>query len=124
VTNYNKARRGFIANIAKTEVAWNKESQFWPEWNGLEWKKLVLALLEFLGMEEVGFGLTEMAWNRGSLFWPFLNAWNIRSLFLPDINLWLKMAEVISSLTGMAWNEASPFWPDCNGLERRKSVLA
>jgi hypothetical protein len=63
---------GFIDNIAKTEAAWNEESRFWSEWNGLEWRKLVSALLELLGMEEVGFGLTEMVWNRGSLYWPYL----------------------------------------------------
>jgi hypothetical protein len=32
-----------------------------------------LALLEWLGMEEVGFGLTGMAWNRGRWFWPDWN---------------------------------------------------
>jgi hypothetical protein len=28
-------------------------------WNGWEWRKSVLALLERLGMEEIGFGQTE-----------------------------------------------------------------
>jgi hypothetical protein len=26
-----------------TEMAWNGASGFWPGWDGLEWKKLVLA---------------------------------------------------------------------------------
>jgi hypothetical protein len=43
-----------------TEIYWNEESQFWPYRNGLEWRELVLAFLELLGMEEVDYGLTEM----------------------------------------------------------------
>jgi hypothetical protein len=26
-----------------TEMAGNEGSRFWPQWNGLEWRKLVLA---------------------------------------------------------------------------------
>jgi hypothetical protein len=26
-----------------TEMAWNEGSWFWPDWSGMEWKKLVLA---------------------------------------------------------------------------------
>jgi hypothetical protein len=51
-------------------MAWNRGSQFWPYWNGLEWRKsVVLAKQEWLGMKEVGLGLTGMAWNGGSRFW-------------------------------------------------------
>jgi hypothetical protein len=46
-------------------MAWNGKSQFWPDWSGLEWRKLVLACLERPGMEEVSFGLTGIAWNGG-----------------------------------------------------------
>jgi hypothetical protein len=32
-------------------MAWNGGSQFWPDWNSLEWRKLVV---------EVDFGLTRL----------------------------------------------------------------
>jgi hypothetical protein len=48
-----------------TGIAWTGANRFWPNWNGLEWKKSVLACLEWPGMEEVSFGLTE---NGGSWF--------------------------------------------------------
>jgi hypothetical protein len=38
-----------------TEMDWNGESQFWPDWN-------------WFGLEEVGFGLTGIVWNGGSRF--------------------------------------------------------
>jgi hypothetical protein len=44
-----------------TGMVWNGGGRFWPDWNGLEWGKLILAGLEGLGIEEVGFGLTEIA---------------------------------------------------------------
>jgi hypothetical protein len=28
---------------------------FWPNWNGLEWRKTIMTGLEWHGMEEVGF---------------------------------------------------------------------
>jgi hypothetical protein len=40
---------------------WKGESQFWPDWNGLEWRKSVLARLEWLEMEKVGFSLIGIA---------------------------------------------------------------
>jgi hypothetical protein len=40
-------------SLGLTEVAWNIGSQLWPDWNGLEWKK-------------VSFGLTGIDWNGGS----------------------------------------------------------
>jgi hypothetical protein len=36
---------------------------FWPAWNGLEFQKSILALLEWLGIEEVGFDMTRTAWK-------------------------------------------------------------
>jgi hypothetical protein len=72
-----------------TGIAWNGGSQFWPNWKGLEWRKSVLASLEWLVMEEVGFGLTGIAWNRISQSW----------------------------LAWMAWNKINWFWTDKNGLE-------
>jgi hypothetical protein len=50
-------------------MAWNGESHFWLDWNGLEWWKSFLSRLEWLGMERVGFGLTGMAWNGRRWFW-------------------------------------------------------
>jgi hypothetical protein len=43
------------------ERAWNKGSWFWLDWNDLEGRKSVLAQLEVLGMKKVDFGPT--AWN-------------------------------------------------------------
>jgi hypothetical protein len=40
-----------------TVMAWNGGSRFCSDWNGLEWRKLVLAGLKCLGMAKVGFGL-------------------------------------------------------------------
>jgi hypothetical protein len=34
-----------------TGIAWNIKSQFWPDWTGLEWRKSVLACLEWPVME-------------------------------------------------------------------------
>jgi hypothetical protein len=44
-----------------------------PDWNGLDYTKLVLASLKWHGLAEVGFRLPAMAWNRRSLVWP---GWN------------------------------------------------
>jgi hypothetical protein len=41
-----------------TGIASNGGSRFCPDWNSLDWRKLVLALLEWPGMEDVSFGLT------------------------------------------------------------------
>jgi hypothetical protein len=35
-----------------SRMAWNGGSQFWPDWNSLEWKKLVLTRLEWLEMKK------------------------------------------------------------------------
>jgi hypothetical protein len=61
----------------------------------LEWRRQVLARLEWLKQADVGFGLPGMAWN-------------VRSQF---------------GSTGMAWNRVSWFWHDWKGLERKKYVL-
>jgi hypothetical protein len=57
-----------------TGMACNGGSQFWPDYNGLEWRKSVLAGLEWLGLEEVNFSPTEMAWNGRTQFWPDWNS--------------------------------------------------
>jgi hypothetical protein len=57
-------------DLGLTEMDWNGEIRFWPDWNGLKWSKLVLAQLECLRMEKVTFGWNGMAWNGGSWFWP------------------------------------------------------
>jgi hypothetical protein len=49
-----------------TGTAWNGKSPFWLDWSGLEWRKSVLACLEWPVMEEVSFGLTGIACNGGS----------------------------------------------------------
>jgi hypothetical protein len=36
-------------------MAWNGISRSWPDWNGLDWRKSILACLERLGIEEAGF---------------------------------------------------------------------
>jgi hypothetical protein len=59
--------------LGPTGMAWNGGSRFWPVWNGLEWRKMLFSRLEWLGMEEIGFGLTVTAWNRGSRFWRELS---------------------------------------------------
>jgi hypothetical protein len=69
-------RVGFVLN----GIAWTGAYRFLPNWNGLEWKKSVLARLERLGMEEVGFGLSRMAWNEGSQFWPDWNSLEWRKM--------------------------------------------
>jgi hypothetical protein len=55
-------------------IAWSGGSHFWPNWNGLEWRKSVLAGLEWLGMEEVSFGLPRIARNRRNWFWTDWNS--------------------------------------------------
>jgi hypothetical protein len=59
--------------FGQTGMAWNGGSRFWPDWNGLERRKSILARLEWLGMKEVGFGLTEIASNEGSFVAPGKN---------------------------------------------------
>jgi hypothetical protein len=44
-----------------TGKAWNGDRIFCPDWNNLEWRKSVLARLEWLEIKEVGFGLTGIA---------------------------------------------------------------
>jgi hypothetical protein len=56
-----------------TGMAWNGGSQFCHDCNGLESRKLLINLLECLGMYEVIFCRTGMAWYRGSRFWPNWN---------------------------------------------------
>jgi hypothetical protein len=81
-------------------MAWSFGSWFLPDWNGLEWRKSVLAWLEWLGMEEVGFGLNGLEFRKLVLAWLE----------------WFGMKEVGFGLTGMAGNGGSPFGPDSNGL--------
>jgi hypothetical protein len=47
--------------LGLTVMAWNKGIWFLPDWNGMEWRKSILAGLEGLVMEEVGFGPTGIA---------------------------------------------------------------
>jgi hypothetical protein len=51
-----------------TGKAWNEGNWFCPDWNSLDWRKLVSAKLEWHGIEKVNFGLTGKAWNGGSIF--------------------------------------------------------
>jgi hypothetical protein len=44
-------------SFSLTVLARNGGSRFWPDWTGLEWRKLVLP--------------TGMAWNRESQFWLY-----------------------------------------------------
>jgi hypothetical protein len=48
----------------------------------MEWKKSVLVGLEWIRIEEVGFGLSRIAWNGGSQFWPDWNSLERRKLVL------------------------------------------
>jgi hypothetical protein len=41
-----------------TGMAWNKGIRFWPDLIGLEWRKSFLDGMEWVEIEEVGFGLT------------------------------------------------------------------
>jgi hypothetical protein len=69
-----------------TGIVWNEEGRFWPDLNGLRWRKSVLARLKWLGMKEFSFGLTEKAWNGGSQFWPDWNSLEWRKSVLVDWN--------------------------------------
>jgi hypothetical protein len=80
----DKARRG-------RRINW----QYCSDPNGQEYRKLVLALLEWLEMEKVGFGLAGIAWNWGLELTEM--AWNGGSLFLPDA-------------AGLVWRNS--VWPD------------
>jgi hypothetical protein len=51
------------ANHGLTGIAWNGKGQFLPDWTGLEWRKSVLARLEWPGKQLVSFGLTGIAWK-------------------------------------------------------------
>jgi hypothetical protein len=75
--------------------------RFWPAWKGLECQMSILALLEWLGIEEVVFGMPGMAWKEGSRF-------------LSEQN----------SLNGMALTGRTCIWPAWNGLQWRKLILA
>jgi hypothetical protein len=59
---------------------------------------LVLALLEWLGMEEVSFGPTQMAWNGRVWFWLYWNGLEWRKSVLAFLE-WLRMEEVRIGLT-------------------------
>jgi hypothetical protein len=72
-------------------MAWNGGSQFWPDCTDKEWRKSVLALLDWHGMEEVSFGLTVLTRNGGSRSWSYSIDWH-------------GMEEVSFGLTGMAWS--------------------
>ncbi len=89
----------FIDNIALTGMVWNGESRFWPDWNCLEWRKLVLSWLDKLGMEEVGFGLSRMAWNGGCQFWPDWNSLKWRKLVWTWLE-WLGKEKVNFDMSG------------------------
>jgi hypothetical protein len=93
------------AHFGLTGMEWNRINCFGPDWNGLEliksvlawcngleWRKSVLARLEWLGIEEVGFGLIVMAWNGGSRFWPIWNGLEWQMLVLALLE-WLGMVK-------------------------------
>jgi hypothetical protein len=63
-------------------MAWYKGSRFWPNWNGLEWWKSVLACLEWLRMKEVRIGLTGIALNGGRCFWPDWKGYELPNMLL------------------------------------------
>jgi hypothetical protein len=81
VTSCDKARRGERI-YQQCWTYWNVlpgGSPLWPDWNVMELRRSVLAWLEWLRKEEVGFGWTKIAgngevgfcltgivWNRGS----------------------------------------------------------
>jgi hypothetical protein len=46
-----------------TGIALTGANRFWPNWTGLEWKKSVLACLEWPGKQLVSFGPTVIAWK-------------------------------------------------------------
>jgi hypothetical protein len=48
-------------NFILTRIASNKGSRFWPEVNGLKWRKLVLTIMEWLVLEDKGFCLPRLA---------------------------------------------------------------
>jgi hypothetical protein len=136
VTSCNKARRGG-KNYWQYSSDWNGKSWFWPDRNSLEGLKLVLAWLEWLGMEKVSFGLTgtvwnameevgfvlsRMAWNWESQFWPAWNGLECQKSILAWLE-WLGIEQVVFGMTGMAWKEGSRFWSDWNSLDCRKSGL-
>jgi hypothetical protein len=56
-----------------------------PDCNGLEGRKLVLAGLDLLGKEEVGFGQNIIAWKRKSPFWPKWNGLEWRKAFFVEL---------------------------------------
>jgi hypothetical protein len=78
-------------------TVWNGIRRFWPDWNGYEWRKSVLARLEWLGMEEVSFGPTGLACNKGNRFWPDSNGLEWRKSVLVLLT-WLGMAELLGPL--------------------------
>jgi hypothetical protein len=48
----------------------------------MECRKLVFALLEWLGIEEVGFGLTGIAWTGANRFWSNWNGLELKKSVL------------------------------------------
>jgi hypothetical protein len=82
-------------------MAWNGGSLFSHDWNGLELRKLVLALMSWLGMVEVGFRLTGLACNRGSRFWPDWNGLEWMKSVLAGQD-WFGIDKVDLGLHGMS----------------------
>jgi hypothetical protein len=118
--------------LGLSRMAWNVGSQFWHDWNSLEWREVGFDLTGMAWNEEVGFGLTGMAWmgesqfctdreawNGGCQFWPDLNSWDWQMSVLACLE-WLGMSEVDFGPKGMARNRGSRFCHVWNGLERRK----
>jgi hypothetical protein len=89
-------------SFGQSIMAWNGGSQFWPNCNSLEWRKLVLTWLEWLGTRNLG--LAQQKWHR----WEKVNF---------DLTGRLRMEEVSFDLPGMSCNVWSRFWPYWNGLE-------
>jgi hypothetical protein len=66
-------------------MARNKGIWFLPDWNGLEWIKSILARLEGLRIEEVGFGPTGIAWNGRNQLWPDCNGLELKKSVLVEL---------------------------------------
>jgi hypothetical protein len=101
-------------------MAWNGGSLFSHDWNGLELRKLVLALMSWLGMVEVGFRLTGLACNRGSRFWPDWNGLEWMKSVLAGQD-WFGIDKVDLGLHGMSWNGLSWIRPQRNGFRTNSS---
>jgi hypothetical protein len=85
-------------NFILTGIASNGGNRFWPEVNGLKWSKLVLTLMEWLVLEDMGFGLT-----KGSWFYPAVVLACLKSLGIENAAfIRLGMDEISFCLTRMA----------------------